>query len=83
MLYMRGLTVADMEKFSYGMLINYCYAYDRQVRRNRGEDVPDPEVQYKKLKKIEPLVEKRYKNGEITKKRYEEFKSKLERWERD
>lgn len=81
MLYMRGLTVADMERFSYGMLVNYCYAYDRQIKRNQGEDIPDPEAQYKKLKKIEPLVKEKYLNGKITKKRYDEFMSKLERWE--
>ena len=80
---MKGLTVADMEKFSYGMLINYCYAYNRQQRRNRGEDVPDPEKQYQKLKKIEPLVEKKYKNGLISEERYKAFKDRIHNWEKN
>ena len=83
MLNLRGLTVADMEHFSYGMLINYCYAHDRQIRRSRGEKISDPEEQYNKLKAIEPIVKERYKKGEITEERYKSFMRKLNAWECD
>lgn len=72
-LIIRGFTVADFDKFTYGMLINYCREYDRCQRRSRGEKVEDTEKQYKKLKKIMPLIEQKYANGEISKAQYDGY----------
>lgn len=81
MINLRGLSVADLPKFSYGMLLNYCYAWDRQQAKIHGKKVADPEEQYGKLKKIEPIVDAQYRNGKIEEKRYLQFKEKLRAWE--
>lgn len=65
------------------MLINYCYAYDRMKKRSRGEKVTDPEEQYRKLKKVEPIVEERFRKGIIPESDYRRFIGKLRRWEED
>lgn len=81
-LIMRGFAVADFDKFTYGMLINYCRAHDRLQRIARGESVPDEEMQYKQLKSIESIVEQQFLNGEITKEKYDDYKNSLAEWER-
>lgn len=63
------------------MAINYCCAYDRMKRRQRGERVPDPEQQYKVLKAMEQTIEKRYAEGKIKQEKYESYKKSLQRWE--
>ena len=77
----RGFTVADFDKFSYGMLINYCNEYDRCQRRANGEKVADTDKQYKQLKKIMPLIEQKYKNGEISQKQYDNYIKSLDEYE--
>ena len=79
---MRGLTVADFDRFTYGMLINYARGYDRVKAISRGESVPDEDAQYKQLKAIEPLVEQQFEDGHITAKDYKEYKQSLIEYER-
>ena len=81
-LILRGFAVADFDKFSYGMLINYCREYDRLQKLSRGEKVSDSEKQYKQLLKIKPLVEKRFENGEISKEQYNAYINSLKSYER-
>ena len=71
-----------MDKFSYGMLINYCKEYDRCQKIMRGENITDSDKQYKQLKRILPLVKKRYENGEISKEKYEAYIKSLKDYER-
>ncbi len=78
---MRGLSTADMDRFTYGQLVNYLYEYERAKARARGEQVPDPEAQYKQLKAIEPIVLDRLKRGEITQGEYDAFAGSLRDWE--
>lgn len=81
MLTSRGFTVADMDKFSFGQLINYIYEYDRMQARARGEDVPDLEAQYRQLKAAEPVVKEKYESGEISRERYETYLAAIAEWE--
>jgi len=76
-LILRGFAVADFDKFSYGMLINYCREYDRLQKLSRGEKVVNTEKQYQQLFKIKPLIEKRYKAGEISTDQYERYIASL------
>ena len=46
-----------------------------------GNDGTEIEEKYKKLKAIEPIVEKRYLNGEISKEKYEDYKKALAEYE--
>lgn len=83
MIISRGLTVADLDKMTYGMLINYSAAYDRQKLRAAGKEVVDPEIQYQELKANFEIVKERYKKGLIPKERFEEYERKLRTWEAD
>ena len=77
----RGLTIADLDKMTYGMLINYACAYDRQKLIAAGKQVVDPEVKYEELKANLPIIEERYKAGTISKERYEKYVAKIKKWE--
>lgn len=81
-LIMRGFSVADFDKFSYGMLLNYAFAYDRLRRLSMGEEIPNPDRRYQKLKQIEPLVKARYLKGEISKDQYTNYERSLAEYER-
>lgn len=78
---MAGVAVGDFDSFSYGMLINYLYEYDRIKRRARGENVPDPEEQYRRLKKLQPLILRKLEKGEITPERYARWVTPIRQYE--
>lgn len=77
---LRGLSVADMDQFTIGMLLNFAFAYNRIRKLANGEDAPDVDARYKQLKAIAPIVEERYRNGQITKEKYDEYRKSLERY---
>lgn len=77
----RGFSVADMDKFTVGQLINYIYEFERCQARARGEEVPDLEAKYKQLKNALPLVEERHAAGQISKKQYDDYVATLREWE--
>lgn len=52
------------------------------VKVVNGEDITKIDEQYKKLKSIEKMVEKGYKNGEISKEKYSNYKLALAEYER-
>lgn len=83
LLLMRGLTIADFDRFTYGMLINFAMEYDRIQRRLAGEEVPDEEEQYQKLKAAQPLIQERLEKGEISPEKYEEYMRPIWEWEAD
>ncbi len=63
-----------MDKISLGMLLDILRAYS-------GDDDSVLDDRYKKLKSIETLVEERFKNGEIDKQKYDDFKVALKEYE--
>lgn len=77
----RGFAVADMDKFSFGQLINYVYDYDRMQRRAQGEDVPDLDARYRQLKAAAPVIEQRYKTGQISKEQYDSYRAAMLEYE--
>lgn len=66
---------------TYGMVVNYACAYDRQRLAAAGKKVVDPEVKYEELKANLPIVEERYKQGKISKERYDKYVEKIKAWE--
>lgn len=68
---------------TYGMLINYACAYDRQQAILHGKKVNDPEEQYQMLKENLPIVEKRYRQGKISEKKYKRYVEKIKRYEEE
>lgn len=83
MCYARGLTVADFEVCTIGMLINYCHEYDRMKLKSQGKTVIDPEERYHQLKGIEQQVDDKFARGEISKEKYMKYKQSLAEWECD
>lgn len=65
------------------MLFNFCYADDRLNRKINGENVADPEEQYRKLKKLEPEITKMYKNGQVNEEKYNSFIKSITDYERE
>lgn len=60
--------------------MDFISAKNDEILRSRGKEIVDDEERYNQLKAIEPLVDKKYKNGEITKIKYEKFKKQLSEW---
>jgi hypothetical protein len=63
------------------MLVNFCKAHDRLEKIRRGENVPDPEKQYRELKALEPYIDEQFSLGKIKKAKYETYKKSLADWE--
>lgn len=72
-----------MEYFTIGMLFNFCYADTRLTKKINGEHVSDPEEQYRKLKKLQPEIEKLHKDGKITEDKYKSFMKSITDYERE
>lgn len=71
-----------MDRMTVGMCINFIYAYDRCEARRNGYEIADPEEQYRKLKAASEVVEERYRRGEISRERYEEYMRPIWEYER-
>ena len=82
LLSMLGVSIADMDRFTYGMLINLTHSHTRLKMQMAGKQVANADEQYKQLKNIEPLIDERYKKGEIGQKEYLNFKAQIENYER-
>lgn len=80
---MRGYSVADLDKMTLGMCLNLIKSTDRLKAKARGEQVEDPEEQYQRLKKIQPIVEERYAKGEISEAKYRDFMQSILDYEQD
>ena len=59
------------------MLINWCYAHDRNQRRQNGEEVHDNYKRYQTLKALEPEIDQQYAAGQIDDKKYKSYKDSL------
>lgn len=77
LLVFRGFTVADLDRFTLGMLINYCRAYDRMQARAHGVELPDEDARLRQLKAIEPIIEEQYAHGEISEEEYRCFRAAI------
>lgn len=82
MLIMRGFPLTAFDDWTLGMVINYCHAYDRQQKRMNGEDVPDPDAQYRKMKAMQPQIEELHRKGQITETKYRSFTQSIENYEK-
>lgn len=76
-----GITINDYHDITYGMAINLLWERNRAVKRENGEEIADPEKQYRVMKANLPALEELYKAGRVRKEKYEAYISALERWE--
>lgn len=75
-----GVSIGDMKNITVGQAINIIREHVRRVQRSKGEQVSDPDKQYKQIKEIVELIE----SGKVTDydpKEYEELKKALREWE--
>lgn len=65
------------------MGVNFLCAYINERRRARGENVPDPEEQYRALKADMPTIEEQYRLGNVPEEIYKKYVQAIEMWEKD
>lgn len=64
------------------MALNYIHAYIRERRRRNGEEVSDPDAQYRKMKAMQPQIEELHRKGQITETKYRSFTQSIENYEK-
>ncbi len=64
-----------MDNITLGMLLD-------MLKVANGEDITKIDEQYQRLKSIEKIVEADYKNGKISKEKYDGYKKSLADYER-
>lgn len=72
--YKCGLTSADFDEMNIGFVIDYIREY---VSKNEN----DIDEKYIKMKKIQPLVEERYKSGDYPPEKYNKFMEFIQLYE--
>ena len=75
-----GVSISDMKNITVGQAINIIREHVRRVQRSKGEQVSDPDRQYRQIKEIVELIE----SGKVTDydpKEFEELKKALREWE--
>ena len=79
----RGFPLSEIDAWNTGDLIDWAREHDRQLKRERGEDVRDPYEQYQQLKAMQPDIERMYAAGEIKEAKYKSYKDTLAQCERE
>lgn len=72
--YKCGLTSADFDEMNIGFVIDYIREY---VSKNEN----DIDEKYIKMKKIQPIVEERYKSGDYPPEKYNKFMEFIQLYE--
>ena len=78
----RGFPLSEIDNWNTGDLIDWAKAHDRNIRIARGEDVSDPYEQYKRLKAMEPEIERMHEAGQIKEAKYRSYRKTLENCEK-
>lgn len=79
--YRCGLTAADIDNWDIGFLIDYINEYINDTKRINGKNVIDVDEKYIKMKKIQPIVEERYKSGDYPPEKYNKFMEFIQLYE--
>jgi hypothetical protein len=77
----RGFPLSEIDGWNTGDLIDWAMEHDRQLRKARGEHVPDAYEQYRKLKAMEKSIEEMHAAGTIREEKYRSYRETLERCE--
>lgn len=73
-----GLTVADLQRFTIGFVIDYVETYF--ALRNH-KNIHEDEEKYQKMKSVLPFVTERFENKEISEEHYSEFMNRYKELE--
>lgn len=78
---MNGIAADEINDWNIGFIIDYIYQCHREKLKRSGKRVVDTEERYEKMKQLEPLIDERYKNGEVEQERYDSFKRMIREYE--
>ena len=81
MLLSAGLTLSDMHSLTLGMALDILHERIRSIRRANGEQVTDPEEQYRIAVGNLPDVRAAYEAGTVSREDYERYIEAIRRWE--
>ena len=81
MLLSAGLTLSDMHSLTLGMALDILYERIRSIRRANGEQITDPEEQYRIAVGNLPDVRAAYEAGTVSREDYERYIEAIRRWE--
>jgi len=83
MLMSAGLQMSDFHDITLGMALDILHEKVRSIRRANGENIPDPEEQYRIALGNLPDVKAAYEAGGISENDYKRYIDMLKRWEAD
>ena len=83
MLFSVGLSMADFHDITLGFALDILHDKARSIRRANGEQIQDPEHQYKCMKADQPLIEQMHSEGKISDADYQRYMKAIADWEAD
>lgn len=83
MLFSVGFSMADFHDITLGFALDVLHEKARSIRRANGEQVQDPERQYRVMKADQPLIEQMHKDGKISDADYQRYMKAITDWEAD
>ena len=83
MLFGVGLSMSDFHDITLGFALDILHDKARSIRRANGEQIQDPEHQYKCMKADQPLIEQMHKDGKISDADYQRYMKAITDWEAD
>lgn len=78
-----GLSISDFHDITLGFALDILHEKARSIRRANGEQVQDPERQYRVMKADQPLIEQMHKDGKISDADYQRYMKAITDWEAD
>lgn len=81
--YINGIATAEIDEWNIGFIIDFAHEIYREKLRRSGKKVSSPEESYEKMKKIEPMIDERFKKGEIEQEKYDNFKKLIREYENE
>lgn len=74
-----GLAACEIEDWNIGTVIDFIHIKNQSMLKK--DSAYSDDERYETLKKLEPMVEEKYKSGLIPKDKYDKFKRQLAEWE--
>lgn len=78
-----GLSISDFHDMTLGFALDILHEKARSILRAKGEQVQDPERQYRVMKADQPLIEQMHKDGKISDADYQRYMKAITDWEAD
>lgn len=80
MAYRCGLSAADLDEWNIGLVIDYISEF---VNTAPGKKRVNIDEKYQKMKKLQPMIEERFRQGEYPQEKYDVFMTFIRRYEEE